>query len=99
MLRAASLAILALWYSRASGTEVGIVANMVGDAPVQTVAQLQALLDTNPNTVFRVSRSHWKIDATAPKSIWLRDNRTIVMDDHTLIEGTALMPSTHNGQN
>ena len=79
-------------------TTIDIVANeVVGGGSVQTVAELQALLDGHPNTVFRVRSSSWQIDAAAPKSIWLRDNRTLLMDSQTVIENPAgaLLPSTY----
>lgn len=31
---------------------------------------------------------------TTPKSIWLRSNRTLMMDTETVIEGAVLIPST-----
>ena len=79
---------------------IKIVANRVlqsgGQSSVATVAQLQALLDSNPNTVFKVSKSHWTIDKQQPKSIWLRSNRTLLMDAETVIESSALIPSTQH---
>ena len=79
-----------------SSADVRIVANEVRPSgqPVHTVAQLQALLDANPNTTFHVSRSRWEIDAAEPQSIWLRDNRTLVMSSDTVIAGAARMPAT-----
>ena len=79
---------------------IEIVANRVqsggGGQSVATVAQLQALLDSHPNTVFKVSRSHWTIDTQQPKSIWLRSNRTLLMDVETVIESSVLVPSTQH---
>ena len=76
---------------------VHIVGNRVepGGQSVATVAQLQALLDANPNTVFDVRRSRWEIDREDPKSIWLHSNRTLMMDSETVIVGTAPMPLTN----
>ena len=67
-----------------------------GGQAVAMVAQLQALLDSHPNTVFKVSRSHWTIDKQQPKSIWLRSNRTLLMDAETVIESSVLIPSTRS---
>ena len=77
---------------------IDIVANkVIGGGNVPTVAALQALLDGHPGTLFRVKASRWQIDAAAPKSIWLRDNRTLLMDGQTVIENPAgaLLPSTY----
>ena len=78
----------------ASSSRVMIVANHVqpGGPSVATVAQLQALLDAHPNTVFDVSHSRWTVKN---QSIWLRSNRSLVMDSTTVIEGTGLLPLTN----
>lgn len=47
-------------------------------------------------TEFRVSRSHWTISAQNPQSIWLRDNRTLLMDSDTIIDSKVLLPSTEH---
>jgi parallel beta-helix repeat protein len=77
---------------------IEIVGNRVqsGGQSVATVTQLQALLDAHPNTVFKVSKSRWEIDARDPKSIWLRSNRSLLMDGETVITSAVLMPSTEN---
>jgi hypothetical protein len=79
--------------ARGNCSRVTIVANRVqpGGQSVATVAQLQALLDTHPSTVFDVSRSRWTV---SNQSIWLRSNRSLLMDSATVIEGTGLLPLT-----
>ena len=62
---------------------------------VASVVQLQALLDAHPNTVFQVRRSRWAIDT---QSIWLRTNRTLMMDSETVIESAVLIPSTQHAE-
>jgi parallel beta-helix repeat protein len=72
-----------------------IVANRVqpSGAPVHSVAQLQVLLDARAG-VFRVRNSRWTVtDAT----VWLRSNRSLIMDSATTFEGTAEVPWTKHG--
>lgn len=47
-------------------------------------------------TEFRVTRSHWTIDSQNPRSIWLRSNRTLLMDSETTIVSKVLLPSTEH---
>ena len=72
-----------------------IVANRVqpGGAPVHSVAQLQALLDTRAG-VFRVRNSRWTITNA---TVWLRSDRSLIMDSATTFEGTAEVPWTQHG--
>eukprot|EP01046_Picozoa_sp_COSAG06_P086272 COSAG06_NODE_32889_length_498_cov_2.020050_1_plen_68_part_01 len=54
---------LLLLASPVRSSRVAIVANRVqpGGQSVATVAQLQALLDAHPSTVFEVSGSRWTV--------------------------------------
>lgn len=57
---------------------------------------MAALLDAHPNSLFHVSKSRWEIDTVNPKSIWLRSNRTLLMDSETVITSSVLLPSTEH---
>ena len=63
--------------------------------PVETVAQLQRVLDSHPGTVVYVSGSTFTIDRADPKPVVLRSNRSLVMDAATTIRNDgATMPPT-----
>lgn len=75
--------------------DVMIVANRVqpSGASVHSVAQLQGLLDAHTGT-FNIRNSRWLI---VNQSIYLRSNRSLIMDSATTIEGTAEVPLTKHG--
>jgi parallel beta-helix repeat protein len=76
-------------------SSVTIVGNRMGREAVTTVAQLQRVLDSNPNTVFFVSESSYTIDKTDPQPIRLHSNRSLVMDAATTIvcDGVVMPPT------
>jgi parallel beta-helix repeat protein len=73
---------------------VRIVKNLLvaSGTPVFTVAQLQATLDSSPDTVFSIEQSQWDIDTAKPLPIILRSNRSLIMDDATLISSSVTVP-------
>eukprot|EP01048_Picozoa_sp_COSAG05_P024193 COSAG05_NODE_5574_length_1137_cov_1.023121_2_plen_308_part_00 len=93
---AAALVVALIAPSTLAYDVVNIVANRVlpSGAPVYSVAQLQQLLDTHAAGVFRVRNSRWTITNT---TVWLRSNRSLIMDNVTVFEGTAEVPWTEHG--
>jgi parallel beta-helix repeat protein len=62
---------------------------------VETVAQLQQVLDAHPNTIIYLSHSTFTIDHDNPQPIRLGSNRSLVMDEHTVIRNDgAVLPPT-----
>lgn len=77
-------------------SQVAIADNkMVNGEPVETVAQLQQVLNDNPGTVVYISRSTFTIDRDHPAPIRLGSNRSLVMDGATTIrcEGVVMPPT------
>ena len=66
----------------------------MGDKPMETVAQLQSVLDASPNTIIYLFRSTFEIDKANPKPIKLHSNRSLVMDAATKIRNRVTMPPT-----
>ena len=76
-------------------SSVAIKGNRMDGQPVETVAQLQRVLDSHPGTVVYVSGSTFTIDRADPKPVVLRSNRSLVMDAATTIRNDgATMPPT-----
>ena len=76
-------------------SSVAIKGNRMDGQPVETVAQLQRVLDSHPGTVVYVSGSLFTIDWADPKPVVLRSNRSLVMDAATTIRNDgAVMPPT-----
>lgn len=67
---------------------------VVGGGAVDTVAQLQELLDSRPGSIFHVRNSRWEV---SNRTIMLRSNRSLIMDASTVITGTAEVPWTKHG--
>ena len=61
---------------------------------METVAQLQSVLDASPNTIIYLFRSTFEIDKANPKPIKLHSNRSLVMDAATKIRNRVTMPPT-----
>jgi len=62
---------------------------------MSSVAELQTLLDNNPNTVFDIKESHFEINSTNPLSIFLRSDRSLLMDSVTTISSQVSVPGTN----
>ena len=76
-------------------SSVAIKGNQMNGEPVETVAQLQHVLDSHPSTIVYVSGSSFTIDKANPKPIQLRSNRSLVMDAATtILNDGAVMPPT-----
>ena len=68
---------------------------MGGGEAVETVAQLQRVLDANPGAIVYVSGSSFAIDTADPQPIRLHSNRSLVMDAASTIraEGVVMPPT------
>ena len=76
-------------------SSVAIKGNRMNGQPVETVAQLQRVLDSHPGTIVYISGSSFKIDKADPQPIVLRSNRSLVMDaTTTILNDGAVMPPT-----
>ena len=63
--------------------------------PVETIAQLQLVLNAHPNTVVHLSRSTFTVDKANPQPVRLNSNRSLLMDAHSAIrnDGAVMPPS------
>jgi parallel beta-helix repeat protein len=67
---------------------------VVGGDVVDTVEQLQRLLDSCPGGIFNIRNSRWTV---SNQTIMLRSNRSLIMDASTVITGIAELPWTKHG--
>ena len=77
------------------GLHVAIKGNTMDGEAVETVAQLQRVLDSHPGTVIHVSSSSFTIGKIDPQPIRLHSNRSLVMDAATTIlcDGVVMPPT------
>ena len=64
---------------------VEITANRLGGRQVETVAQLNAVLEAHPNAIGYVRDSAFTIDPARPEPVRVRSNRSLVLDGATTI--------------
>ena len=76
-------------------SSVAITNNKYSGQAVETVAQLQQVLDSHPNTIVYVSGSSFTIDKADPQPIRLHSDRSLVMDAATTIlaDGVVMPPT------
>ena len=76
-------------------SSVAIKGNTMDGEAVETVAQLQRVLDSHPGTVIHVSSSSFTIGKIDPQPIRLHSNRSLVMDAATTIlcDGVVMPPT------